>query len=107
MKIKPVFEWLAQRPARNYTLGEFFQIAVKGKDPATVNDNIPNFTRLGRGVERAHMAAGVATALCLAPGLLLAGAPLSMVAIAVAAPLAGYKAMGLAAGKVADMVMRP
>jgi hypothetical protein len=98
--LKSAFNWLAQRPAHNYTLGELFQHYVQGRPWQAVEDNSLGFTRAGRAWERAHTALGAlylgAAVISGAPELVAAGAGV----------LACEKALGILTGKVVDYIVR-
>lgn len=103
MTFKERFNWLAQKPDRNYTLGEVYQHFVQGKDWSEVEDNRFNLTRLGRAWERTHTAVGVAGA-----GLLLTipEAPLLMSTLGPVGNMVFWKALGIGMGIMVSDQMR-
>jgi len=103
MKTREIFNWLAQRPRNNYTLGELFQQVAR--PAATIDDNRFNFTRAGRAWERVHTVVGMlefAIIMGTAVGAGAAGTGF----LAASATLVFWKRLGLVSGKVVDHLVR-
>lgn len=100
MKITEIFNWLGQRPVKNYTLREYFA----ERNGQVIDDNRLNFTRAGRGVERLVTGTGALGAAMIAMGGIFAGNPGMIVMAPVVLGL--YKVSGVALGKMTDMAVR-
>lgn len=104
-RLSAAFNWLAAPAERSYTLREAFQHYVQKQPFGEVkHDNRMRYTNAGRMVERLHVAGGVISAV-----FALAAAPTLGLPLAIGGGLAFiglYKIMGMAAGKLADGVMR-
>lgn len=102
--VKKAFNWVAQRPDHNYTLGEFYQRHIQKKELRDVEANSLGFSRAGRLVERFHTVMGVTGA-----GFMI----VTGIATGAAAPVAGavalvavMKGTGVLMGKLADGTFR-
>jgi hypothetical protein len=105
METRKIFNWLAQRPRNNYTLGELYQQVAQGRSAEAIDDNRLNFTRAGRAWERVHTMVGMlefAIIMGSAVGAGAAGAGF----LAATATLVFWKGLGLASGKVVDSLVR-
>jgi len=126
MDLKETFNWLNEKPQRNFTLGEAFRKHVLRKPAGQVSRNRLHFTRAGRMIERyTTLVHGVAPAAILVGAGLLGAAALSVplaigagtvtalaastgivgaTALVGAFNIAAAKGVGIVLGKVADLV---
>ncbi len=103
MKLQETFNWLAQRPAKNYTLGEY----LAERRGQVIDDNRLNFTRAGRAVERFFTGLGMLGAAGAALAGPMGGAASVPGSLFLAVLVLGvYKGLGVGAGKIADAAVR-
>ena len=103
METRKIFNWLAQRPRNNYTLGELFQQVAR--PAAAIDDNRINFTRAGRAWERVHTVVGMLE-FAIIMGTAVGAGSAGTGFLAASATLVFWKGLGLASGKVVDHLVR-
>ena len=102
---------MAQRPVRNYTLGEVYRHYAHGTPWNDIDDNALGFTRAGRAWERLHTGVGLLGGAAVVT-VSLAGPEVASLSAVFAATVSGglnvaaFKGLGVAMGKVVDHAVR-